>query len=36
MRIASNVCLSMLEQRRREAAVAVDTHLEPYPDALLE
>jgi RNA polymerase sigma-70 factor (ECF subfamily) len=31
-RIATNVCLRMLEQRTRDRAVAVDAHLEPYPD----
>ena len=30
-RIATNVCLRMLEQRARRAA-PVDAHLEPYPD----
>src|SRR5947209_3093719 len=35
-RIATNVCLRMLEQRRREPGAAVDAHLEPYPDRLLE
>jgi RNA polymerase sigma-70 factor (TIGR02960 family) len=35
-RIATNVCLRMLEQRAREPAAAVDTHLEPYPDLLLD
>jgi RNA polymerase sigma-70 factor (ECF subfamily) len=34
-RIATNVCLRMLEQRGREAA-PVDAHLQPYPDVLLE
>ena len=34
-RIATNVCLRMLEQRRRDPAAAVDAHLEPYPDLLL-
>src|SRR5918996_619173 len=34
-RIATNVCLRMLEQRSRRAAV-VDSYLQPYPDALLE
>ena len=34
-RIATNVCLRMLEQRRRTPA-AIDAHLEPYPDVLLE
>jgi RNA polymerase sigma-70 factor (ECF subfamily) len=35
-RIATNVCLRMIEQRGRRAAVAVDAFLQPYPDALLE
>jgi RNA polymerase sigma-70 factor, ECF subfamily len=35
-RIATNVCLRMLEQRGRRAAAAVDAHLEPYPERLLE
>jgi RNA polymerase sigma-70 factor (TIGR02960 family) len=35
-RIATNVCLRMLEQRARGPATAVDAHLEPYPDALLD
>jgi RNA polymerase sigma-70 factor (ECF subfamily) len=35
-RIGTNVCLRMLEQRRREHPLSVDSHLEPYPDALLE
>ena len=34
-RIATNVCLRMLEQRSRRAAV-VEAHLQPYPDLLLE
>src|SRR6266545_839740 len=34
-RIATNVCLRMLERARRLPA-AVDAHLEPYPDRLLE
>jgi RNA polymerase sigma-70 factor, ECF subfamily len=34
-RIAANVCLRMLEQRSRRLA-AVDAHLEPYPDWILE
>jgi RNA polymerase sigma-70 factor, ECF subfamily len=34
-RIATNVCLRMIEQRSRRAA-AVEAHLQPYPDALLE
>ena len=35
-RIATNVCLRMLERRRRESGAAVDAHLEPYPDRLLK
>lgn len=35
-RIATNVCLRMLEQRNRRSNVAVDAHLEPYPERLLE
>ena len=31
-RIATNVCLRMLEQRARDRAIAIDAHLEPYPD----
>lgn len=31
-RIATNVCLRMLEQRARREAVAVDAHLDPYPE----
>jgi RNA polymerase sigma-70 factor (ECF subfamily) len=31
-RIATNVCLRMLERRARLAAVSVDAHLEPYPE----
>src|SRR4029079_6165384 len=34
-RIATNVCLRMLEQRARDPVAAVDSHLEPYPDLLL-
>src|SRR6266540_5691383 len=34
-RIATNVCLRMLEQRSRRQT-AVDAHLEPYPDWILE
>jgi RNA polymerase sigma-70 factor (ECF subfamily) len=30
-RIATNVCLRMIEQRGRWDAVAVDAHLQPYP-----
>ena len=32
-RIASNVCMRMLEQRRREAA-SIDAHLQPYPEPI--
>jgi len=35
-RVATNVCLRMLEQRQRHAEATVDAHLEPYPDRLLE
>ncbi len=35
-RLATNVCLRMLEQRARHAAATADGHLEPYPDTLLE
>ena len=35
-RIATNVCLRMIEQRSRREALGVDAHLQPYPDALLE
>src|SRR5262245_7136538 len=35
-RIATNVCLRMIEQRSRREAAAVEAHLQPYPDALLE
>jgi RNA polymerase sigma-70 factor (ECF subfamily) len=31
-RIATNACLRMLEQRARRDAVAVDAHLQPYPE----
>jgi RNA polymerase sigma-70 factor (ECF subfamily) len=31
-RIATNVCLRMIEQRGRREAVSVDAHLEPYPE----
>jgi RNA polymerase sigma-70 factor (ECF subfamily) len=34
-RIATNVCLRILEQRRRAPGAAPDAHLEPYPDSLL-
>jgi RNA polymerase sigma-70 factor (ECF subfamily) len=32
-RIATNVCLRMIEQRGRWDAAAVDAYLQPYPDA---
>jgi RNA polymerase sigma-70 factor, ECF subfamily len=32
-RIATNVCLRMIEQRGRREAVDVDAYLQPYPDA---
>jgi RNA polymerase sigma-70 factor, ECF subfamily len=35
-RIATNVCLRMIEQRDRRGAAAVDAYLQPYPDLLLE
>jgi RNA polymerase sigma-70 factor (ECF subfamily) len=35
-RIATNVCLRMLEQRTRHEATLVAAHLQPYPDALLD
>ncbi len=35
-RIATNVCLRMIEQRGRQESATVDAHLEPYPDLLLE
>lgn len=35
-RIATNVCLRMLEQRSRDPGIAADAHLEPYPDMLLD
>jgi len=35
-RIATNVCLRMLEQRTRDPVAAADSHLEPYPDLLLD
>jgi RNA polymerase sigma-70 factor (ECF subfamily) len=35
-RIATNVCLRMLEQRGRNPASSPDARLEPYPDRLLE
>ena len=35
-RIATNVCLRMLEQRSQRTASSFDEHLEPYPDRILE
>ncbi len=35
-RIATNVCLRMIERRGRWDAAAVDAYLQPYPDVLLE
>jgi RNA polymerase sigma-70 factor, ECF subfamily len=35
-RIATNVCLRMIEQRGRREAAAIDAYLQPYPDKLLE
>jgi RNA polymerase sigma-70 factor (ECF subfamily) len=35
-RIATNVCLRTLEQQARDPIAAVDAHLEPYPDLLLD
>jgi RNA polymerase sigma-70 factor, ECF subfamily len=35
-RIATNVCLRMLEQRARDPVAAVGSHLEPYPDLPLD
>jgi RNA polymerase sigma-70 factor, ECF subfamily len=35
-RIATNVCLRMIEQRGRWDSAAVDAYLQPYPDNLLE
>jgi RNA polymerase sigma-70 factor (ECF subfamily) len=35
-RIATNVCLRMIEQRARREQLVVDAYLQPYPDALLE
>ncbi len=36
VRIATNVCLRLLEKRNRDEAMAVDAHLEPYPASLLD
>jgi RNA polymerase sigma-70 factor, ECF subfamily len=35
-RIATNVCLRALEQRKRHTDAAVDAHLEPYPEDLID
>ncbi|HKH29545.1 MAG TPA: RNA polymerase subunit sigma-70 [Gaiellaceae bacterium] len=35
-RIATNVCLRMIEQRGRVDATVIDGYLQPYPDVLLE
>jgi RNA polymerase sigma-70 factor, ECF subfamily len=35
-RIATNVCLRLIEQRGRRESTSVDAHLQPYPDVLLE
>src|SRR3954468_24515980 len=35
-RIATNVCLRIIEQRGRRESVAVDARLQPYPDVLLD
>jgi RNA polymerase sigma-70 factor (ECF subfamily) len=35
-RIATNVCLRVIEQRGRRELAAVEAHLQPYPDVLLE
>jgi RNA polymerase sigma-70 factor, ECF subfamily len=35
-RIATNVCLRMLEQHSRRAAATIEAHLEPYPERLIE
>lgn len=35
-RIATNVCLRMLERRGRDAAAVPDARLEPYPEVLLD
>jgi RNA polymerase sigma-70 factor, ECF subfamily len=35
-RIATNVCLRMIEQRGRHDAEAIDGYLQPYPNALIE
>jgi RNA polymerase sigma-70 factor, ECF subfamily len=35
-RIATNVCLRMIEQRGRLDSASIDAYLQPYPDGLLE
>ena len=35
-RVATNVCLRMLEQRGRREASEVDAHIQPYPDRFLD
>jgi RNA polymerase sigma-70 factor (TIGR02960 family) len=35
-RIATNVCLRMIERRHRLEQTTVDEHLQPYPDLMLE
>ncbi len=35
-RIATNVCLRMIEQRGRREATMVEARLQPYPDVMLE
>jgi RNA polymerase sigma-70 factor, ECF subfamily len=35
-RIATNVCLRMIEQRGRRDSASIDAYLQPYPDVLLE
>ena len=35
-RIATNVCLRMIEQRGRRDSASIDAYLQPYPDGLLE
>ena len=35
-RIATNVCLRMIEQRGRRDSASIDAYLQPYPDGLLD
>lgn len=35
-RIATNVCLRLIEQRGRHESTSVDAYLQPYPDVLFE